>query len=243
MRNLIAANWKMHFDIDEAENTAKQMANSLKFTEIDVAVCANFIHLDRLNTVFSKTGIKLGAQNMYFEEKGAYTGEVSPVMLKSVGCEYVIIGHSERRHIFGETDELINKKIKSAKSHNLKPILCVGETLKEREDAKAFDVIARQIKEGLDGVDAEDVVIAYEPVWAIGTGVVADRNTIEEIHAFVRQIVGNLPILYGGSVKPSNAEQLASIKDVNGFLVGGASLVVEDFKSLIEKFIKIKGED
>ena len=243
MRNMIAANWKMHFDINEAENSAKQMASLIKFDEIDIVVCPNFTHLDRLNAVFSKSSINLGAQNMYFEEKGAYTGEVSPIMLRSVGCDYVIIGHSERRHIFGETDELINKKVESAKSHSLKPILCVGETLKEREDSKAFDVIERQIEEGLSGADTGDAVIAYEPVWAIGTGVAADKETIDDVHTFIRGLLKDVPILYGGSVKPSNAEELATLKDVNGFLVGGASLAAEDFKNIIEKFMKIKGED
>ena len=241
MRSVIAANWKMHFDINEAENTAKQMVSILKFDSVDIAVCANFIHLDRLRRVFKESKIVLGAQNMYFEEKGAFTGEVSPVMLKSVGCDCVILGHSERRYVFSETDELINKKIKSAIAHGIEPILCIGETLKEREDGMAFNVIESQLKNSLDGVDPGSVIVAYEPVWAIGTGVAADRRTIEKVHDFIRNLIKDAPILYGGSVKPNNADKLAEIENVNGFLVGGASLIPSDFKDIIDKFIKIRG--
>ncbi len=242
MKNLIAANWKMHFDVKEAEDTAKRMASTIKFNGIDIVVCANFTHLDRLNGIFNAGSIKLGAQNMYFEERGAFTGEVSPLMLKAVGCEYVIIGHSERRHIFNEDDELINKKVKSAIEHNLIPIFCIGETYDEREKKQAFSVIERQIESGLRDVDIENVIVAYEPVWAIGTGVAADMATIDKMHNFVRPFVDDVPILYGGSVKPNNAEELAHIENLNGFLVGGASLKAEDFKEIIEKFTKIKGE-
>ncbi len=241
MKNIIAANWKMHFDINEAQDVARKMAEIIDTTAIDTIVCANFIHLDRLNTIFQKTNIKLGAQNMYFEEKGAFTGETSPIMLKSVGCKYVILGHSERRHIFKEDDNLINKKTKSAIKHGFIPIVCVGETLDDRNSNKAFHVIENQLKNSLDGIDLRKVVIAYEPVWAIGTGVAADKKTIEEMHNFIRKIATDTPILYGGSVKPSNAEELASIDNVNGFLIGGASLVAEDFKDIIDKFIKTKG--
>ncbi len=242
MKNLIAANWKMHFDVKEAENTAKHMATTIKFNGIDIVVCANFTHLDRLNGIFNTGYIKLGAQNMYFEEKGAFTGEVSPNMLKAVGCEYVIIGHSERRHIFNEDDKLINKKVKSAIEHNLIPIFCIGETYDEREKKQAFSVIERQIESGLRDVEIKNVIVAYEPVWAIGTGAAADMTTIDKMHNFVRPFVEDVPILYGGSVKPNNAEELAHIENLNGFLVGGASLKAEDFKEIIEKFTKIKGE-
>ncbi len=241
MRNIIAANWKMHFDINEAENVAKQMSSLGTFDGVDIVVCASFIHLDRLNKIFKESTIGLGAQNMHFEEKGAFTGEVSPSMLKSVGCEYVILGHSERRHIFGEDDLFINKKVKSAIEHGIKPILCIGETLKERESGETFNVIESQLENSLDGVNFSSVIIAYEPVWAIGTGVAADRKTIEEMHGFIRNLAKDTPILYGGSVKPGNADKLAEIENVNGFLVGGASLIPGDFKDIIEKFIKIKG--
>ncbi len=241
MKNIVAANWKMNFDIEKAQNVAKKMAETIDTKAIDVVVCPPFTHLDRLEEVFSSSVIKLGAQNMYFEEKGAFTGEISPAMLQSIGCEYVILGHSERRHIFYEDDELINKKVKSAKKYGFNIILCVGETLKERKNGRAFDVVKTQLQKGLDGVDRQNVIVAYEPVWAIGTGVSADRDTIEEIHKFIRQAESDVPILYGGSVKAKNAAEIAAIGDVNGFLVGSASLDADEFKKIIDEFIKTKG--
>ena len=243
MRNIIAANWKMNFGVEKAENTAKDMVEKIKKSPADILVCASFVHLDRLSKIFKDSIIKLGAQNMHFEEKGAFTGETSPVMLKSVNCEYVILGHSERRHIFKEDDGFINKKVKSALTHGLTPILCVGETLDERNNDQAFDVVSRQIKKGLESsLSTSDVIVAYEPVWAIGTGVAADIKTVSKMHDFIRSIVKNSPILYGGSVKPENAEELSQIENVDGFLVGGASLKTEDFKDIIEKFTKVKWE-
>jgi triosephosphate isomerase len=242
MKNIIAANWKMHFDINEAENVAKEMADSIDTDKAEIIVCANFTHLDRLNKIFNKGAIKLGAQNMYFEEKGAFTGEVSPSMLTSVGCEYVILGHSERRHIFKEDDKLINKKTKKAIEHGLTPIVCAGETLDDRNSNKAFLIIENQLRESLMDIDLDKVVIAYEPVWAIGTGVAADSKTIDEIHNFIRSLALHTPILYGGSVKPANSKELAAIKNVDGFLVGGASLIPHDFKNIIDNFISTKGE-
>ncbi len=241
MKNIVAANWKMNLDIKEAENTARNMARGITTDSIDVIVCPAFIHLDRIFKVFSSTVIKLGAQNMYYEESGAFTGEISPVMLKSVGCEYVIIGHSERRHIFNESNELINKKVKSAIRHGIKVILSVGETLEERKQGRAFEVVEAQLKTGLEGVEKEDVVVAYEPVWAIGTGVSADNKTIEEMHNFIRSLKKNAPILYGGSVKSKNAGEIALIDNVNGFLVGSASLTADEFKKIINTFIETKG--
>jgi len=242
VRNIIAANWKMNFDIEKAESTAKEMVEKIKKSPIDIIVCASFIHLNRLSEIFKDSIIKLGAQNMHFEEKGAFTGETSPVMLKSVNCEYVILGHSERRHIFKEDDGFINKKVKSALVHGLTPILCVGETLDEKNNNQAFEIVSRQIKKGIESLSSSNIIIAYEPVWAIGTGVAADIKTVSRMHDFIRSIVKNTPILYGGSVKPKNAEVLSHIENVDGFLVGGASLKAEDFKDIIEKFTKVKGE-
>jgi len=239
-RNIVAANWKMHFDIDEAQSVAKRMAEIID-NKTEVIVCPPFVFLDRLSQEFLNTPIKLGAQDMYFEEKGAFTGEISPIMLKSVDCEYVILGHSERRHIFGESDIDIHKKVVSAIEYDLKPILCVGETLAQRKDGKAKDVVERQIVAALDGVDLNSVVVAYEPVWAIGTGVPADLETINEMHTFIRGLIEDVPILYGGSVKDKNAFELAQIDNVDGFLVGSASLDAYVFKKIIDEFERAKG--
>ena len=239
-KNIVAANWKMYFSIGEAQSVAERIAEVVD-NKTEVIVCPPFVFLDRLSEVFLDTPIKLGAQNMYFEEKGAFTGEISPVMLKSVGSEYVILGHSERRHIFGEGDIDIHKKVVSAIEHGLKPILCVGETLAQRKDDKAKDVVERQIITALDGVDLSGVVVAYEPVWAIGTGVPADLNTVSEMHTFIRGLVEGVPILYGGSVKDKNAYELAQINDVDGFLVGSASLDTDTFKKIIDEFERAKG--
>ncbi len=239
-KNIVAANWKMYFSMGEAQSVAERIAEVVD-NKTEVIVCPPFVFLDRLSEVFLDTPIKLGAQNMYFEEKGAFTGEISPVMLKSVGSEYVILGHSERRHIFGEDDIDIHKKVVSAIEHGLKPILCVGETLAQRKDDKAKDVVERQIITALDGVDLSGVVVAYEPVWAIGTGVPADLNTVSEMHTFIRGLVEDVPILYGGSVKDKNAYELAQINDVDGFLVGSASLDTDTFKKIIDEFERAKG--
>ncbi|AEA33138.1 triose-phosphate isomerase [Hippea maritima] len=242
MRNIIAANWKMHFDLDSAIQVASQMKDDLSsFGKTEIIVCPSFVFLHPLANIFNESNIKLGAQNVYFEDKGAFTGEVSPSMLKSVGCEYVIIGHSERRHIFLESDIDIQKKVKKALEYNLKPILCVGETLSQRKEDKAFDVVERQIISALDGVDLNKVIIAYEPVWAIGTGVAADEATVGEMHNFLANLVEDVPILYGGSVKPENAFNLAKIDTVNGFLVGSASLDTGSLKRIIVEFEKAKG--
>ena len=239
-RNIVAANWKMHFDMEKAIKVAQEMVEKVR-SDSEIIVCPSFVFLDRLSKVFSNSQIRLGAQNMCFKEEGAFTGEVSPIMIKSVGCEYVILGHSERRHIFGENDVDIHKKVVSAIEHELKPIVCVGETLSQRDDGKAFDIVERQIISALDGIDLDKVVVAYEPVWAIGTGVAADKETITQMHKFIREIVGDVAILYGGSVKDTNAKELAEIEDVDGFLVGSASLDAEKFAKIAEEFDKVKG--
>ncbi|WP_022671019.1 triose-phosphate isomerase [Hippea alviniae] len=239
-RSIIAANWKMHFDMERAVEVARQMVEKVK-SDSEIIVCPSFVFLDRLSGIFLNSQIKLGAQNMCFKEEGAFTGEVSPIMIRGVGCEYVILGHSERRHIFGENDVDIHKKVVSAIEHELKPIVCVGETLSERNNGKAFDIVERQIVSALDGVDLDKVVVAYEPVWAIGTGVAADNKTITEMHKFIREMVGDVSILYGGSVKDTNAKELAEIEDVDGFLVGSASLDAGKFSKIAEEFDKVKG--
>jgi len=239
-KNIVAANWKMHFDMDKAEAVAKKMVDIVD-NKTEVIVCPPFVFLERLSNIFENSSISLGAQNMYHKEEGAYTGEISPVMLISVGCDYVIIGHSERRHIFGENDIDIHKKVISAIEHGLTPILCVGETLPQRKENEAKNVVERQVVAALDGVDLDRIIIAYEPVWAIGTGISADVDTITEMHNFIRSLVGEVTILYGGSVKDKNAFELASIKDVDGFLVGSASLDADVFKKIIDEFERAKG--
>ncbi|MGE5412203.1 MAG: triose-phosphate isomerase [Clostridiales bacterium] len=247
-KKVIAGNWKMYNDIPASVNLISELKKSLSGQEIkaDVIICPPFTSLDTAKTLIEGSVIKLGAQNMYFEENGAYTGEISASMLKSAGCEYVILGHSERRTIFKENDQLINKKIKKALSSALKPIFCVGETLQERESGTTESVIKTQVTEGLSGISAEDlkkIIIAYEPVWAIGTGKTASPDQAQEVHKFIRTLVESLYskeaadeiiIQYGGSVKPENASLLLSQPDVDGALVGGACLKADSFFSIIK---------
>lgn len=249
MRKLIiAGNWKMNNDLAQSEKLIVELKNLLQNEKpnCDVIVCPPFTSLSEASKLLKGSNIKLGAQNMYFEDNGAYTGEVSASMLKSVGCEYVILGHSERRTIFGETDELINKKIKKALAAGLIPIFCVGELLSERETGITNDVIKRQLLAGLNGVSEEEmkkVIIAYEPVWAIGTGRTATPAQAQEVHEFIRdlieidyslEIANDVTIQYGGSVKPDNAKELISQKDIDGALVGGACLNADSFLGIIK---------
>ena len=247
-KNVIAGNWKMNNDLKESEKLIVELKNLLQNEKpnCDVIVCPPFTSLSESSKLVSGSIIKLGAQNMHFEESGAYTGEVSASMLKSVGCEYVILGHSERRNIFGETDAVINKKIKKALSAGLKPIFCVGELLEEREKGITNDVVKRQVLKGLDGISAEDmknIIVAYEPVWAIGTGKTASPAQAQEVHEFIRDLIeidyslevaNDLVIQYGGSVKPDNAKELLSQKDIDGALVGGACLKADSFLGIIK---------
>ncbi len=244
-KKVIAGNWKLNKDLTGAVELISGIKNGLSGDKCTVIVCPPFTNLETASTLLKDSSIKLGAQNMYFEESGAFTGEISASMLKSVGCAYVILGHSERRTIFGESDEVINKKVHKALSSGLLPIFCVGETLQEREGGTTFEVIKRQITEGLKGVDASavsDVIIAYEPVWAIGTGKVASPAQAEEVHAFIRQLLTDIYssgtaeaiiIQYGGSVKPDNAKELLNQMNIDGALVGGACLKPEDFLGII----------
>ncbi len=245
-RKVIAGNWKMNMLPNEAIEFIQKLEPEVKDTKNEVIICAPYIDLFYTILNAQDTNIKIGAQNMHFEESGAYTGEVSGKMLKSIGVEYVIIGHSERRQYFAETDETVNKKIKAAFENDLKPIVCVGETLEEREKGIAFDVITRQTRLALEGLPKENVkntIIAYEPIWAIGTGKTAtadDANeAIKKIREEISKIYGNeiadcVIILYGGSVKSSNAKELFTKSDIDGGLVGGASLKVEEFAKIVK---------
>ncbi len=242
----IAGNWKMFKTCSEAVNTAGQLVKLVKHAnDIDVMIAPPFTALVSVSDVVKESCVSLGAQNLFWEDEGAYTGEISSAMLVSAGCKYVIIGHSERRQYFGETDETVNKKIGSAIKDDLIPIFCVGESEKERESKATFSVLDKQVKRGIEGFSTDDLealVIAYEPVWAIGTGKTATSNQAQEVHQFLRsmldKILGNIlaksiRILYGGSVKPSNIKELMTMPDVDGALVGGASLSAETFSKLI----------
>ncbi len=227
---IIAGNWKMHKTAQEGCTFVKDLAPLVE--EQEVYIAPSFMAIKPL--VDLKTPIVIGAQNMHDAVEGAYTGEVSAQMLKDVGAQFVILGHSERRHVFGESDELINRKIKRALEEGIQPIFCIGETLEEREQGRTHEVLKRQIDTGLAGVNLDTLILAYEPVWAIGTGKTATPEIAEEAHEFCRQYVGDRPILYGGSVKPDNAEALLAQPNIDGFLVGGASLSVETFSKIIE---------
>lgn len=245
MRNkLIAGNWKMNKTPAEARQFAHDLVQSLPAqVNAEVLICPPFTALSMVAEQVKNTIVKLGAQNMHFDIKGAYTGEISAEFLTSIGCEYVILGHSERRQYFGETDEIVNKKVKTALKMNLKPIVCIGEKLSEREANLTFNVIKKQLDGGFDNVASIDnVVIAYEPVWAIGTGKTATPEQAEAVHLYVRNYmsdkygkgsVEDLRILYGGSVSPDNIGILMQQKDIDGALVGGASLKVESFVQLL----------
>ncbi|MEN8127152.1 MAG: triose-phosphate isomerase [Planctomycetota bacterium] len=243
----IAGNWKMNMNSASAVSLAAGLAKELDGLDtVDVAVCPPFVYLQSAASALSASNIALGSQNVYFEEKGAFTGEISCDMLKDVCCTYAIVGHSERRHVMGETDALINKKVSAAINSGLLPILCVGELLEEREAGTTSEVVAAQIKNGLAGIDAERVqavTVAYEPVWAIGTGLTATPEQAQEVHAMIRgllaemygdDIAQTLRIQYGGSAKPGNTAELMAQPDVDGLLVGGASLKVEDFAAMVK---------
>jgi len=245
---IIAGNWKMNKTSPEAVILANALKRDLfDINNVEIIICPPFTSLNDAKDVIMDTNISLGAQNMFWEDEGAFTGEVSPLMLKSTGCKYVIIGHSERRAYFGETNETVNKKLKSALKHGLFPIMCVGEKLEEREAGSTFDVVRDHVENGLSevgGNEIRNVVLAYEPVWAIGTGKNATPEEAEEVHKFIRELLAkkygkdvseSLRIQYGGSVKPSNVESLMGQKDIDGALVGGASLKTESFSEIVKK--------
>lgn len=246
-RTIIAGNWKMYTDADEAKKLAQGIVNHVgNRTEPVVILCPPSPMLTTVFDVIENNPVLLGAQNVHPEPYGAFTGEVSEVMLESVGCSYVIIGHSERRILFGEKDPFLNDKMLRVMAGNLTPILCIGETLKEREAEQTFNRIKQQLRDDLRGIkmkNGHDLVIAYEPVWAIGTGHTATPKQAEEVHSFIREmlnkmfgtsIANEITIQYGGSVKPDNAKELLSEPNIDGALVGGASLKVESFSAIID---------
>jgi triosephosphate isomerase (TIM) len=255
-KKFIAGNWKMNMDKAGAAALAKglkeQLAGCPGSETVDVAICPPFVYLQTASEAISGSQIALGAQNVYFEGNGAFTGEISVAMLKDVGCRYAIIGHSERRHVIHETDELINRKVLAALAGGIEPILCVGELLDEREHNATEAVVEKQLRQGLANVSAaqmQKVTIAYEPVWAIGTGKTATPEQAQDVHKFCRGILASLygkptaeatRIQYGGSVKASNAAQLLGQPDVDGALVGGASLKVDEFMGIIRGGMEIK---
>ena len=248
-KKFVAGNWKMNLDKAGAAALASGLKDALSKCEstacVDVAVCPVFVHLPAVVEAAAGSVVAVGAQDVFYEGKGAFTGEVSVDMLKDVGCTYVLAGHSERRHVIGETDEIVNKKVKAALAGGMKVILCIGELLEEREAGQTEAVIERHLREGLKDVSAAqmaDITVAYEPVWAIGTGKTASPAQAQEAHAFSRKILADMyddnlaqsvRIQYGGSVKADNAAELMSQPDVDGALVGGASLKVDDFMGII----------
>ncbi|MFH1352162.1 MAG: triose-phosphate isomerase [bacterium] len=250
-REIIAGNWKMNKTAEEAESLARGIADGvasrggISVKNRIVVLCPPFTALAAVREIIAgKDGVFLGAQNVYYEDKGAFTGEVSAEMLSASGCSFVIVGHSERRKYFGDTDEIINLKVKKALGKKLTPILCVGETLEEREAHRELKVVKSQLKSDLDGMgkDTGKIVIAYEPVWAIGTGKTATPETAQKMHEFIRKEIAEITcsetaekmsILYGGSVNPENVKQLMECPDIDGGLIGGASLKAADFLKLV----------
>lgn len=245
----VAGNWKMNTDSLSSVSLAKTVANSvmeLAGERVDVALIPPFVYIPAVVGTLSTTHIAVGAQDVYFERQGAFTGEISSSMLKDIGCAYVLCGHSERRHVIKEDDDLVNKKVSAAISGGLLPILCIGELIEQRKAGKTEQVVSNQLRKGLDGLSSEKfsaVTLAYEPVWAIGTGLTATPEQAQQVQSMIRkqladmydgELADEIRILYGGSVKPDNASELMSEPDVDGLLVGGASLKAEDFIAIIK---------
>lgn len=244
-KKIIAGNWKMNNTISEAENFVSSIIDRINVDDVDVVICPNFVCLETVGNLLDGKKVSLGAQNVYFEEKGAYTGEVSADMLVSAFVDYTIVGHSERRTYFGETDEDVNKKVKILLSRDIKPIICVGENLEQREEGKHLNLVKMQVINALKDIDeksvSEKVVIAYEPIWAIGTGKTATAEEANEMCKFIRSVIAEIysekvaqkvRIQYGGSVNSKNASEILNMSDIDGALVGGASLK-EDFVSIV----------
>ena len=242
----IAGNWKMHKTIREAVDLANKLKNAQRgYDDREVVIAPPFPALYAVAEVLKESGIRLSAQNLHEKPEGAYTGEVSAGMLIDAGCEYVIVGHSERRTLFGEKNDVINRKLKTALSFGLRPIFCIGEILEERDEGRTFAVVEQQIKEGLNNLTTDDIrhlLIAYEPVWAIGTGKTAAPEQAQEVHAFIRDVMGkayggsvsvDIAVIYGGSVNPGNIGGLMAQEDIDGALVGGASLDIDSFVRII----------
>ncbi|MDH5185731.1 MAG: triose-phosphate isomerase [candidate division WOR-3 bacterium] len=249
-KHLITGNWKMYKTPKQARELAQQLKTDLaEVKDVDIAICPPFTALPVVAEAIKGSNIELGAQNMHYETKGAFTGEISPEFLLELGCKYVILGHSERRQYFNETDELINKKLMTALKMNISPIFCIGEKLSERESGKTFDIIKSQLNNGLAGIKEgiDKIIIAYEPIWAIGTGKTATPKQAAEVHEYIRdwlkkncslKVAEEKRILYGGSVKPDNIDELMAEKELDGALVGGASLEALSFIRLV-KFQKV----
>ncbi|MEC9092407.1 MAG: triose-phosphate isomerase [Planctomycetota bacterium] len=244
-KSIVAGNWKMNLDQSSATELTQELLAKDLDDAVDVAVCPPYVYAASVGEQVSKSVIGLGCQDAYFETSGAFTGEISCGMLKDIGCQYVILGHSERRHVMGETDAMVNKKVRAVLEAGLTPIVCVGETLEQRENGQTMEVIASQFTGSLAGLseqDLENLVIAYEPVWAIGTGKVATPEQAETVHSDLRKLMESeynsavaekVRIQYGGSVKPDNAADLLSQPNIDGALVGGASLKADDFAAII----------
>ena len=252
-KKLIAGNWKMNKTPSEGVSLAREIAAAVgKQSDVEIVVCPPFTAIESVGKAIEGSTVKLGAQNMHHEGSGAFTGEVSGPMLRAIFATHVILGHSERRTLFGETDEAVNKKVLAALKNQLRPIFCVGETLAERESGATLKVVQTQVERGLEGISrdqAATVVVAYEPVWAIGTGKVATTEQAQEVHAFIRGLLTKLftdavaqkiRILYGGSMKPANAPELLAQKDIDGGLIGGASLEARSFVELVNAAAAIK---
>ena len=243
---LIAGKWKMFKTKADASAFAEEFKSLYKDTDVQAAICAPFTDLDVLVEAFRGTGIGVGAQNVHFADEGAYTGEISVAMLEEIGVDFCIVGHSERRQYFAETDETVNLKLKKLLAGTIRPIMCVGESLEQRDAGALFDVVRTQLTDGLAGIPAEDVrrvVIAYEPIWAIGTGRTATPEQAEEMCAFIRQVLielydedtaDEMILQYGGSVKPANATEIMNMDEIDGALVGGASLKPADLMAIID---------
>jgi triosephosphate isomerase len=252
-KKLIAGNWKMNKSSADGVALTREIVTAVgKQSDVEVVVCPPFTAIESAGKALEGSNVKLGAQNMHFEPSGAFTGEISAPMLRAIFATHVILGHSERRTLFGETDELVNRKVLSALKNQLRPIFCVGETLAERESGSTLKVVQTQMERGLEGVNkdqAASVVVAYEPVWAIGTGKVATTEQAQEVHAFIRGLLAKLftepvaqkvRILYGGSMKPANAPELLAQKDIDGGLIGGASLEARSFVELVNAAAAVK---
>ena len=242
MKYFIAANWKMNKTIAETREFLLALVPAVQgVTGVDIVIAPPFTCLSSAAEAMKGSNLQLSAQDMFWEEKGAYTGEISPLMLLDSGCKHVIVGHSERRQYFAEDDTVVNRKVRAAKKAGLGVIFCVGESLEEREAGRTFEVIKREVEMGLAEVGSDNLVVAYEPIWAIGTGKTATTEQAQEVHAFIRKILANLygpeaeniRLLYGGSVTPDNVDALMACNDVNGALVGGASLKPESFAKII----------
>lgn len=246
-RPIIAGNWKMHKTVERSINLTGELVELLSDVKnVEIVVCPPFTALDAVLDIAAGTKIDVGAQNMHWEMEGAFTGEVSPLMLKQMGCKYVIIGHSERREYFAETNENVNRKVISAFNYSLIPIMCVGEKLEHREQGITNQVIEKQVREGLANIEPsriDNLVVAYEPVWAIGTGKTASNEDAQQVISFIRQTIASMygaelaekiRILYGGSVKPENISELMKEKDIDGALVGGASLEAKSFAEIVK---------